>query len=376
MTYFKNILLFLFIFVSLRSVCPPNKVFHPVPSDLPLDKIELPEGFKIDLFASDVNNARALALGDNGTVFVGSRKAGLVHALVDKDQDFIADEKIVVAENLNLPTGLTFHNGDLYVMEIDKLWKYENIEENLDKIPEPKLISDQFPDKTHHGWKFIRFGPDGHLYIPVGAPCNVCEEEEEIFATICRLNIETGAIEIIARGVRNSVGFDWHPRTGELWFTENGRDWMADDRPPDELNRLTEPGQHFGFPYCHGGMYLDPDFGKGKNCDDYIAPAQKLGAHVAAIGMRFYTGSQFPEMYKNQILIAEHGSWNSKEKVGYQVSLVTLDDDGNAINYEPFAKGWVLDGSVWGRPADVQILEDGSLLVSDDYANAIYRISY
>ncbi len=348
----------------------------PVPDLLPLENIQLPEGFKIDIFAEKVENARGMAIGDNGTVFVGSRKAGLVHALIDKNNDFLADEKVIIATDLNMPSGLAFHKGDLYVMEIDKLWKYEQIEKSLPSIPEPILITDKFPDKTHHGWKFLRFGPDGYLYIPVGAPCNVCEEEDEIFSTICRFNVETGENEIYAKGVRNSVGFDWHPETGELWFTENGRDWLGDDLPPDELNKISEAGQHFGFPYCHGGEFLDPDFGKGKDCKDYVPPVQQLGAHVAAIGMRFYNGSQFPPEYKNQIFIAEHGSWNRKKKSGYQISLVKLNDDSEAISYEAFASGWLHDGDVWGRPADVMQIQDGSMLVSDDYANVVYRISF
>jgi len=236
-------------------------------------------------------------------------------------------------------------------------------------------VSDRFPSDTQHGWKFIAFGPDGKLYVPVGAPCNICEPDADRYATIMRMNRDGSGLEVYARGVRNSVGFDWDPATGELWFTDNGRDWLGDDAPPDELNRAPKPGMHFGYPYCHGGMIPDPEYGHRRPCHDFTAPEQNLGPHVASLGMRFYTGKMFPPSYRNQIFIAEHGSWNRSSKIGYRVTLVRLEN-GKAIAYEPFATGWLQGEKAWGRPADVLVMADGSLLVSDDYAGAIYRISY
>jgi glucose/arabinose dehydrogenase len=237
------------------------------------------------------------------------------------------------------------------------------------------VVVDGLPEETHHGWKYIAFGPDGKLYVPVGAPCNICNPDPP-FATILRMNPDGTEREVVARGVRNSVGFDWHPETEALWFTDNGRDWMGDDRPPCELNRVSEPGQHFGYPFVHGADLLDPEFGSGKDPADYTAPVQELGPHVAPLGMEFYTGAMFPEAYRGQVLIAEHGSWNRSDKIGYRVTLVRLDETREAAAYEPFARGWLQGESNWGRPVDLEQLPDGSLLVSDDQTGAIYRISY
>ncbi|MDZ4861554.1 MAG: PQQ-dependent sugar dehydrogenase [Candidatus Hydrogenedentes bacterium] len=350
-------------------------------ADLPLESIKLPPGFKIELYATKVFNARQMALSPNGTVFVGSRENGdgRVHAVVDKDKDGKADEVTVIAKKLVQPSGVAFHDGALYVAEIHRVIKFENIEETYASQPAPVVVNDSYPDKTHHGWKFIAFGPDGKLYVPVGVPCNVCEPEDEIFGTITRLDADGSGREIFARGVRNSVGFDWHPVTKELWFTDNGRDLMGDGVPPDELNRAPKAGMHFGFPYIHGSAIPDPTFGKGHKPEEFTPPAQNLDPHVAAIGMRFYTGTAFPEEYRNQIFIAEHGSWNRTPQAGhtgFRVVCVKLDADSNVVSYEPFAHGWLQNNKAWGRPADVLNMPDGSMLVSDDAANCIYRIRY
>ncbi|WOT05698.1 PQQ-dependent sugar dehydrogenase [Shewanella youngdeokensis] len=343
-------------------------------TSLPIDSIRLPPGFSIDIYADNVPNARQMALGDNGTVFVGSRKAGKVHALIDSNNDGHANNMIEVASDLFLPSGIAFHQGDLFVAEVDKIWRYPNIEATLPAIPQPQLVFDKLPNKSHHGWKFIAFGPGGKLYIPVGAPCNVCESDLP-FASILALDIKTKATSIIAKGARNSVGFDFHPVTGELWFTDNGRDMMGDDLPDDELNHVSQAGQHFGFPYVHNADIIDPEFGHKASHIHNRAPALNLGAHVAALGMEFYQGQQFPAQYQGSIFIAQHGSWNRSSKVGYRIMQVTLD--GNKVSeYKPFATGWLQGQTSWGRPVAVLTMPDGALLVSDDAANAIYRISY
>ena len=341
---------------------------------LPLDKIKLPQGFSIEMYAENIENARQMALGDNGTVFVGSRKAGNVYALIDSNNDFKAESKIIIASNLFMPSGLAFHDGSLYVAEVDKIWRYPNIEKTLPQIPTPELVYDKLPNISHHGWKFITFGPDGKLYIPVGAPCNVCESELP-FASILRLDVETQETVIVAKGVRNSVGFDFHPQTGELWFTDNGRDMMGDNLPDDELNRVTQEGQHFGFPYIHNTDIADPEYRNDQIANLNTPPVLALGAHVAALGMMFYQGEQFPESYQNSTIIAQHGSWNRSSKVGYRLMQVELDKN-EVKSYKPFATGWLQGEESWGRPVDIMTLNDGSILVSDDFADAIYRISY
>ena len=342
---------------------------------LPLDQIKLPPGFSIAVYAADVPNARSLALGKNGTVFVGTRGGSEVYALVDKNGDQTADQVITLASGLNVPNGVAFRDGSLYVAEINRILRYDNIEANLSNPPKPVVVTDKLPREMHHGWKYIAFGPDGWLYVPVGAPCNICEPDSERYANITRLDVLTGRVEVVARGVRNSVGFDWHPLTGELWFTDNGRDMLGDDVPPDELNRLDQVGRHFGYPYCHGGTIPDPAFGQIRSCKEFVPPAQNLGAHVAALGMRFYTGKQFPAAYQNAIFIAEHGSWNRAHKSGYRIGVAHLQGS-RLVAYEAFATGWLQGESAWGRPADVLVMPDGSLLVADDLAGAIYRIAY
>lgn len=339
-----------------------------------LGLIELPPGFEINVYAEGVENARQLALGQNGTVFVGSRKAGVVHAVVDRDGDNVADRVILIDEGLRMPSGIAFRDGSLYVGALDRILRYDDIENRLDDPPEPVLVTDALPDRTHHGWKYLRFGPDGLLYVPVGAPCNICDEEG--FAEIRRLAADGSGMETYARGVRNSVGLAFHPDNAELWFTDNGRDMLGDDLPGDELNRAPQPGLHFGYPYCHQGDTLDPEFGAGKSCGDYVPPALTLGAHVAALGLAFYTGDAFPAEYRNQLFIAQHGSWNRSKKVGYNLLLVRFDDGGQVMGSEVFARGWLQGQDNWGRPNDVLVMPDGALLVSDDQMGAIYRITW
>lgn len=356
-----------------------------IPDKRPLEQIKLPPGFVIEVYAADVPNARQLALGDKGTVFVGSRQAGRVHAVVDRDGDQKADQVYTIASGLQMPSGLAFRDGALYVAEVSRVIRYDGIESKLENPPAPVVVNDKFPTETHHGWKYLGFGPDGLLYVPVGAPCNVCERDDERFATMMRMKPDGSALEVFARGIRNTVGFDWHPRTRELWMAENGRDSMGDDVPPDELLRAHKPGLHFGFPYCHGGDIPDPEFGAQRPCGEFEPPAQKLGAHVAAIGMKFYTGRMFPEEYRGQILLAEHGSWNRSQPQGYRVMLIKLSGN-EAVSYTPFAEGWLRGirssrgvrtlGDAWGRPADVLVMPDGALLVSEDEPGTIYRISY
>jgi len=336
---------------------------------LPLASLKLPPGFEIELFAR-VPNARQMALGKT-TLFVGSMRAGKVYAIPLKG----TRKPLVIADGLDLPVGVAFRDGDLYVSAVSRILRLRSIEARLGNPPRPEVVSSAYLAESHHGWKFIAFGPDGKLYVPVGAPCNICEPDPDRYANITRLDVGSGKVEVVARGVRNSVGFDWQPQSGELWFTDNGRDWLGDDAPPDELNRVSRPGQHFGYPYCHGGTTADPEFGQARRCAEFVPPVQNLGAHVASLGMRFYTGTAFPARYRNAIFIAEHGSWNRSSKSGYRVSMVRLQDN-RAVSYEPFVSGWLQGGAAWGRPADVLVMPDGSLLVSDDQAGAIYRVVY
>ncbi len=363
--------LILLLSVSWEASCAPAQIRQ----GLVLSDIVLPPGFTIDVYAPNVENARSLALGEKGTLFVGTRSAGKVYAVLDRNQDHKADKVITLAEGLNMPNGVAFKSGALYIAEVNRVLRYEDIESRLTNPPKPVIVRDDFPRDRHHGWKFIRFGPDGMLYVPVGAPCNVCEREDERYASVMRMNPNGSGLEVFAHGVRNTVGFDWHPKTAELWFTDNGRDWLGDDLPPDELNRAPRKGMHFGFPYCHGGTIPDPGFGTKRGCEEFVPPAQALGPHVAALGMRFYSGAMFPEQYRDQIFIAEHGSWNRTSPIGYRLTLVRLNGN-QTVSYEVFAEGWLNRGRAWGRPVDVLVMPDGALLVSDDRAGVIYRISY
>lgn len=345
--------------------------------DPQLSKLIVPEGFSINFYARDVDNARSMALGDKGTVFVGNRKGKNVYALVDADNDGVAEKKYTIAKGMNMPNGVAFHKGSLYIAELSKIWKIDSIESRLDNPGEPVLINDSLPTEEHHGWKYLAFGPDGKLYVPVGAPCNICDdnEKDKRFSSIMRMNADGSALEVYAHGIRNSVGFTWHPQTQELWFTENGRDEMGDDIPADELNIATKKDEHFGYPYCHAGNIKDPEFNKGKSCDDFKAPVAKLSPHGAALGIKFNTANMFPEKYRNQVFIAEHGSWNRSKPIGYRIMVATVE--GNTVkSYEPFIDGWLANNEAWGRPVDVLFLKDGSMLVSDDHANAVYRVTY
>jgi glucose/arabinose dehydrogenase len=373
--------------------------------ELPLGRIRLPPGFHIAVYAHPVKNARSLALGPDGIVFVGTRSAGNVYALVDEKGRHEDARVYTLAHGLTNPNGVAFRDGALYVAERSRILRYDDIAHHLDAPPAPVIIRDDYPDKAHHGWKFIAFGPDGWLYVPVGAPCNVCQSRDPIFATITRLSPDGKTRQIYARGVRNSVGFDWHPRTHELWFTDNGRDDMGDDVPPDELDRAPKSDLDFGFPYCHGRDIPDPKYGRDKPCRASVPPAADLGAHVAAVGMRFYNGTMFPASYRGDIFIVEHGSWNRSVPVGYRLVRIKLDGDRVAAQ-DVFAEGWLpprpeaedphrpftrradesadvvrllipaKKSQAWGRPVDVLVMPDGALLVSDDMADAVYRISY
>jgi glucose/arabinose dehydrogenase len=344
-------------------------------ADLPLHLIKMPKGFSISVYA-EVDNARSMALSPSGTLYVGNRNGDKVYAVKDTDGDGKADKRWVIASGLNMPNGVAFKDGDLYVAEVSRIHKFAGIEGKLDAPGKSQIIYDQLPTETHHGWKYIAFGPDGKLYVPVGAPCNICEPKP-IYASIHRMNADGSGLELYASGVRNTVGFTWHPVTSTLWFTDNGRDMMGDDVPPCELNAAPAKGMHFGYPYCHGGTIKDPQFGDKRSCNEFTKPARNLGAHVAPLGLKFYSGNMFPATYKNQIILAEHGSWNRSKKSGYKLSLVRVEGD-KAVSYETFASGWLDEATqkVWGRPVDVLLLPDGSMLVSDDQANVIYRITY
>lgn len=335
-----------------------------------VDDVRLPPGFVIEVYA-DVPNARSMALGDQGTVFVSNRKGRSVYAVVENADG--STRTIEILKGMSTPNGIAFHDGDLYVAEIDRVFRFRDAEKNLESMPEGELLDIDLPSDRHHGWRYIGFGPDGKLYISIGAPCNICEEFE--YAQIIRTDTDGSGRETFASGVRNSVGLTWHPETGELWFTDNGRDMMGDDLPPCELNHAPRQGLHFGYPYCHGADIADPKFGRGRECENYTPPVQELGPHVAPLGLRFYTGKMFPPEYRGQILIAEHGSWNRSKKIGYRVTLVRLEGN-RAVSYEPFAAGWLQDEQVSGRPVDLLVKEDGSLLVSDDFAGKLYRITY
>ena len=344
-------------------------------ADPPIERLEAPPGFAIELYAGDVPNARAMALGGGGALFVGSRGAGAVHAVVDRDGDARADARYLIDSGLRMPTGVAFRDGALYVAAVSRILRYDAIETRLDDPPAPVVVTDTLPTDASHGWKYLAFGPDGKLYVPVGAPCNVCDSGDP-YAAILRMDADGGGREVFARGVRNSVGFAFRPGTGELWFTDNGRDWLGDDSPPCELNRAPAAGMHFGFPYCHAGIIADPEYGRERDCGEFTAPAQALGPHVAPLGMAFYDGAMFPDEYRGDIFIAEHGSWNRSSKIGYRVTRVVLDDAGNAVDYRPFIVGWLEGERNWGRPADVFVMPDGALLVSDDQAGAIYRVTW
>jgi glucose/arabinose dehydrogenase len=343
--------------------------------------IKLPPGFVISIYAENVPGARSMTISPSGTVFVGTwidskrKNIGKVYAVVDKNNDFKADDVITIAENLNSPNGVAYRAGNLYVAEIHRIIRYDEIESTLNNPPKPIVINDTYPEDSHHGWKFIRFGPDGRLYVPVGAPCNICEPDAA-HAVITSIKTDGSDKRTYARGIRNTVGFDWHPVTKELWFADNGRDVWGDNIPPEELNHAPTAGLHFGFPYRYGKALVDPEFKTELKESDFTPPALELPPHNAPLGMRFYTGGSFPDSYKNQIFIASHGSWNRNPPDGYRIFSVKLENN-KAVSYEVFASGWLNEEhNFWGRPVDMVMMKDGSMLVSDDHAGVIYRIHY
>ncbi|HVI22222.1 MAG TPA: PQQ-dependent sugar dehydrogenase [Myxococcales bacterium] len=339
--------------------------------DIPLDRVKLPPGFEIALWAEGVPNARSMAVGRNGTVFVGTRLLDKVYAVVDRGG---RREVKVIAKGLHRPNGVAFHDGALYVAELSRIVRFDAIEERLDDPPAPVVVYDKLPKDEPHGWKFLGVGPDQKLYFNIGAPCNICAPPATN-AQLVRMNLDGSGFETFARGIRQVVGFDWDPRTKDLWFTENQRDWLGEEQPEDKLNHASRAGLDFGFPYCHGGEIVDPEFGKGRSCSEATPPAAKVGPHTAPLGMRFYTGDMFPPEYKNRIVMALHGSWNKAQKSGYSLLSASVAPDGKA-KVEPFATGWLQGNEFWGRPVDVQVMRDGALLVSDDWNGALYRISY
>jgi len=360
---------------SAMKMAPVPALPIPTPADqLPVAKMKLPPGFKAEVWASGVLDARSLRLGDKGTVFVSSLfVAGKIYAVVDKGD---RREVKTIAAQLFLPNGIEFHKGSLYVATPKDITRYDDIEARLDNPPPPVTVYDQLPGEVAHGWKYIRVGPDGKLYVPIGAPCNICEPGEG-FAKIVRMKLDGSGVETVATGVRNTVGFDFDPKDGSLWFTNNGRDWLSEDMPSDTLNHVTQPGkQHFGFPYCHQGDFNDPEFGWGRTCSDYAQPAQLMGPHAGTLGLRFYTGKQFPAQYQGAMFIARHGPWNRTKKYAADVVVAWPDARGGISRMEPFLTGLVENNEYLGRLVDVMQMKDGSLLVSDDHNGAIYRISY
>lgn len=370
----------LFLTIAIASLAT-TIISGPAQADevaLPLDKLNLPPGASIAVFG-EAENARQLARSNNGVIYTGSRRAGKVHALVDEDGDQRADKTVLIAQDLELPSGVAYRDGDLFVAAVSTIYRFRDIDNHLDNPPEAEIVLSDLPSETHHGWKHIEFGPDGYLYVPVGAPCNICDPEEP-FATILKIDVDQPSDRhIVARGVRNSVGFDWDPQTGDLWFTDNGRDHLGDEIPPCELNHVTVTGQHFGYPYIHGDGIADPEFGAEHSAADYQAPALTLGPHTAPLGMLFYTGDMLPEQYRGDVLLAEHGSWNRSAEagpIGYRLIHARKDEAG-LLHYDVFIDGWLNeDGSRWGRPVDLLQQPDGSLLISDDEAGVIYRLSY
>ena len=342
------------------------------PGEIPVDKIKVPAGFKVSLWAHSINNARMMTWGSKGTLFVSSRTAGNVYAVLDRGN---TREVKVLAKGLNLPNGVAFRDGTLYIAEVSRITKMVGIEDKLDNPPAMEVVYDTLPKDLPHGWKYLAFGPDGKLYFNIGAPCNICMPPDT-HANLSRVNADGTGFEYVAHGVRNSVGFDWHPVTKTLYFATHGRDWLGDDSPSDRFDMVSQKGQHFGFPFCHQGDILDPEFGKGKNCNDYVKPLLKTGLHVAGNGVMFYTGSMFPPEYHNRVFLAQRGSWNRTQKIGFRVMMVTLDAKGGVAKYEPFAEGWLQGDQIWGRPVYTQQMKDGSLLIADDYAGAIYRVAY
>ncbi len=355
---------------QLAPIAPPP--LPTLPDKLPIAKLKVPPGFNIEAYAAGMANARSLAVGDKGTVFVGSRLIDKVYAVINRDGK---REVRILVSGLNRPNGVAFKEGTLYIAELSKISKIDKVEDHLDNPPKPAVVYDKLPKEEAHGWKFIGVGPDNKLYVPVGQPGNNVLNDED-HGQIRRMNLDGTGAEVYVRGVRNTVGFDWNPENKQMYFTDNGRDWLSETAPEDELNRVTKAGEHFGAPYCYQGNIIDQKLGWGKDCKDYTAPVGLMGPHVAPLGMRFYTGSMFPKAYRNTIFVARHGSWNKSKKEGGDVVAVRLNKDGTMKSMEPFVTGFLEDNEYIGRPVDVLPLKDGSLLVSDDWNGAIYRVTY
>lgn len=347
-------------------------------SALPLEKLNLPAGFQIEIFADQLPGVRTMAISDNGVVFVGTRGHGNVYAIIPPQNPQEKRRTITLLSGLNEPNGVAYYKGDLYVAEIHRILKYEDVEKHLDKMPAPIVINETLPKEKWHGYRVIDVGPDAHLYIAIGMPCNTCNyrDKQPLFGTISRMTLDGKNLQPFAVGIRNSVGFDWHPQTKELWFTDNGQDLMGDDMPPDEINRAYQSGLDFGFPFVYGQNILAPLY-SNKHIKDLKleVPAYELQAHVAPLGMIFYTDTQFPKQYQNQIFVALHGSWNRSKKVGYEIIQLTVENN-KVTKMQPFITGWLQGQEGWGRPVDFLILQDGSLLITDDLNGLIYRVSY
>lgn len=341
-----------------------------------IKQLHVADDFEISIYADDLPNARSLALGDHDIVYIGTGAEGKVYAVQDANGDGIAEKRYTLAENLNMPNGVAYRAGSLYVAEINRIIRFDNITLNLATPPKPVVVYDQFPSDLHHGWKYLRFGPDNKLYTAIGAPCNICDPDKPIYTSLVRLDADGSHFESLARGIRNTVGFDWQPGTHALFFTDNGRDYLGDDLPPDELNQWSEIGEHFGFPYCHAGYIKDPEFGGHKKCPQFKAPAWQFKAHVAPLGLRFYQGKQFPQKYQNQLFVAQHGSWNRTKPDGYRIALITFKQN-KPVSEQVFIDGWLTKADkVLGRPVDILEMPDGDLLISDDSLGVIYKIHY
>ena len=359
---------------SSRLAPVAGKLTATPPGEIPLASYKLPPGFKAEIWASGMPGARAMARGADGKIYIGTRAIGRVYEVTDGGAQRTSR---VVVDKLTQPAGVAYANGSLYVMAIDKVLRYDGIEKNPAVQPVDMTAAFKLPKEQHHNWKYIAFGPDNKLYVPFGAPCNICEPTDE-YAQIRRYNADGSGMEVIARGVRNTQGFDWHPTTKEMWFTDHGRDWMGDDMPEDELNRMTRTGANYGFPYCHADGVLDKDFRKDRGCEGVTLPVQTMGPHAAAMGAHFYTGSMFPAEYRNRLFVARKGSWNRNTKFGYDVVTVGMDADARNPKIEPFMTGFVNPAAdtFSGRPTYFLQMPDGALLVSDEQLGAIYRITY
>jgi glucose/arabinose dehydrogenase len=357
--------------IQLAPITPPP--LATAADKLPVDKLKAPKGFKVEVYASGIPNARSLRLGDKGTIFVSNRTLDKLYAIVDKGGK---REVKVIAKDLYRPNGIALHNGTLYIAELSQISKIEKIEDNLDNTPKPTVIYSDLPKDEPHGWKYLTVGPDNRLYFNVGAPCNICMPPPT-HAQIRAINLDGSGMEVVARGTRQIVGMDWHPTLKQLYFTENARDWLSEEIPNDKLNRITQPGKdNFGYPYCHQGNLPDPEFGWGHSCDEFTKPAALLGPHAAPLGIKFYTGNSFPAEYRGQAFIARHGSWNKSKKIGGDIVVAKLNKDGSVKSIDTFLTGFIQDNNYVGRPVDVLVLKDGSMLVSDDYNGAVYRVSY